>query len=67
MDLSEVKQAMRTQQTVNGRYYVSGVMLRYDTKTEQFYYQAELHEKDVNSLVIAKLEDVKGDKKDESS
>ena len=61
MDLSEVKNAMRTKQTVNEHYYISGCMLRYNERNKQFYYQAELHEKGINSVILARLEDVKGD------
>ena len=61
MDLTEVKKAMRTKQTVNEHYYISGCMLRYNEREGKFYYQAELHEKDINSVIIARLEDVKGD------
>ncbi len=61
MELDEVKKAMRTKQTVNERYYVSGCMLRYNEREGKFFYQAELHEKDKNSVIMTRLEDVKGD------
>lgn len=64
MDLNEVKQAMRTRQTVNSKYYISGCMLRYNEREGKFYYQAELHEKGINSVIIARLEDVKGDEEE---
>jgi len=59
MQISDVKPIMLSKQPVryqNISYYITGCTLR--LRDGEFYYQAELHDINANSVTIAELEDV---------
>ena len=61
MQLSDVKKAISTKQTVsyNGiDYYVSAVIMRIHHDKLEWYYQLELHDLKANAITIADMDKV---------